>query len=149
MAAIAHDAREAKHLDWIMRAGVRGVCDSVSAVEQAENFSGQRGEAAQVHLIVAENSDQRLGRPSAQIIKIHLRNQRGIDVIVARPFERAALAAQDVPLQILEAHRTKPQPPELARRMQQIQMHLGVKMRESRASCGSAFPAAASRNFSR
>ncbi len=125
------------------------VGDSISAVEQRENFSRQRGEAAQVHLVVAENSRERLGRSSAEIIEIHLRNQRGIDVIVARPFERAAVAAQNMPLEILEAHGTEPQPPELARGMQQIQMHAWERMQGSRASCDSAFRAAASQNFFR
>ena len=59
-----------------------------------------------------------------------MRDQRRIDVVVAGPIERAAIAAQNMALEILEAHRTEPQPPELARGMQQIQMHLGRECRD-------------------
>jgi len=34
---------------------------------------------------------------------------------VPRPFERAALAAEDVPFEFLETHRSKPRSPKLAR----------------------------------
>ena len=79
---------------------------------------------------MTENSDERFGRPTAEIIEIHLRNQRRIDVVVAGPIEGAAIAAQDMTFEILEAHGTKPQPPELARRMQQIQMQPGRECRD-------------------
>ena len=149
MAALAHHAGETQDIDRVVRLGLRGVRDSISAIEQRENFSGQRRQAAQVHLVVTENSHERFGRPSAQIIEIHLRNQRRIDVVVARPIERAAIAAQNMTFEILEAHRTKPQPPELARGMQQIQMQLGREWQGRPASCDSAFRAAASQNFFR
>src|SRR5690242_19776666 len=101
-----------------MCAGARGVRKTMPSIEEHENLSGECGEAAQIHLIVAENSGERLGGAAAEVIKIHLRDQRGVNVIVPRPFQRAAIAAEDVPFEIPQAHRSEPRSPKLARGMQ-------------------------------
>src|SRR5258708_11306508 len=128
MAALAHDSGKSQHLDGMMRLGMGGIFYAVPAVEQTQNFSGQRGKSAQVHLIVTKNSYQRLCGSTAKVIEIHLRDKRRMDVIEAGPIEPASFAAQDVTLQILEAHGAESQTPQLPRRMQQIGMH---KWRES------------------
>ena len=133
MAAAAHHAGEARapRSDRASRHRASRSQIRFPASSSAKNPSRERRQAAQVHLVVAENSRERLGGPSAQVIEIHLRDQRRIDVIVAGPFEGAPAAREDVALQVLQAHRTEPQPPELARGMQQIQMHLGRKGRHA------------------
>ncbi len=94
MAAAMHQAGESQDFDGVMRVGWRGVREAVSAIEQRENLPGQRRQAPQVHLVMMENSGERFGGSAAQKIKIELRDQRGVDVVVARPFEGAASAAK-------------------------------------------------------
>ncbi len=62
-----------------------------------------------------EDGDERLRRPSAQKIEIHRRNQLGHHI-------RPTIPSQDVPLQLRESHRAKPQPPQIPRRVQKIQV---------------------------
>ena len=53
--------------------------------------------------------------PPRKIVEIDLRNQLGHHV-------RAAIPAEHVPFEFRQADRTEPQPPEISRRMQKIEM---------------------------
>src|ERR1700726_2737530 len=97
----------------------------MAAIKQSEYFPGERSEATQIHLVMPKNSRKRLSGPAAKIVKIHLRNQRRVNVIVPRPFEHTVLAAEDVPFKFFETHRSKARPPKLACGMQQIKVQLG------------------------
>jgi hypothetical protein len=78
-------------------------------------------QAAQIHLIVVENWDERFRRPTPQIVKIDLRNQVGHHV-------RAAVPSEDVALEFGQPDGAELQSPQIPRGMQKIQM---------RAGCGS------------
>jgi len=69
---------------------------------------------------VAHHSGQRLGRPAAQVVEIKLRDKRGRNIILAMPAQTRCV--KDVAFEFHEPHRTKPQFPQRARGMQQIQM---------------------------
>src|SRR5882672_9606896 len=83
----------------------------IASVGFGENFvckhhidlAEKRCEAAQIHLVVAHNSQKRPRGSAAQIIKIKLRDVRRRNVISAMPAE--ALRAQNIALELHKPHR--------------------------------------------
>lgn len=88
--------------------------------EKRVHFCVESGEAAQIHLIVANDAHQWPGGTSAQIIEIKLGNERGSDIVVAMPAE--ARRIEDVTFELDQAHRTEAQLPDSAGRMEEIKM---------------------------
>jgi len=71
-------------------------------------------------LIVAHDSNQRVRRPAAQVVKIELRDQRGRNILFAMPAQPGCV--KDVALKFHKPHGAEPEFPQCARGMQQVQM---------------------------
>ena len=83
--------------------------------QQGEDADGKRGEAAEVHLIVIEDRDERIWRAAAEIVEIHLRNQLGDEI-------GAAMKTEDMLFEFGETDGAEAQSPKIARGMQEIEM---------------------------
>ena len=107
-AAPLADARDAEKLKPVVpvRLGIS---------EKRKRTSRERGKPAQVHLIVMEDGDERLGRSAAQVLEVNLRDHGGNHV-------RAAIPTEDVQLEFRQPHRSDPQAPKISRGMQKIEM---------------------------
>ena len=77
----ARDAVQLKGLMFFVRrsAGVQG--------KDLQNAACNRGQASQVHAIVAKDAFQPMG-PPAHVIKINSGNQRAVNVFASRPSQR-------------------------------------------------------------
>jgi len=84
--------------------------------KQRVDFAEESGEAAQIHLIVAHDSGERLGGPAAQVIEIKLRYECGRNIVLAMPAQPGRV--EDVAFEFHEPHRTEAKFPQRARGMQ-------------------------------
>jgi hypothetical protein len=115
---------------WRFAAAVQktGKAEQIAAVgagvffsgEQRIDFSEERGQAAQVHLVVADDSGEGRGRTTSQIIEIKLGYQRRSDVVLATPAE--ALGIEDLSFEVGETYGTEAQFPEGAGWMEEIEV---------------------------
>ena len=67
---------------------------------------------------MVENGDKLLGATATQVIEIDLGDQIGHDVV-------AAISTEDMAFEFTQANRANSRPPEVPRRMQQIEMRAG------------------------
>lgn len=95
--------------------------------QQGIDLAEERGEAAQIHLVVFNDCGKRLAGAPPQIVKVKLGDEGGGDVVFAAPAEMSCI--EDVALEFDEPHGAEPQPPQSARGMEQIQM--GGQLRDA------------------
>jgi len=84
------------------------------------DFAEKSRQPAQVHLIVPHNSHHWLRRSPTQIVEVMLRNLGRRNVVFAVPAEPPRI--EDAPFKFREPHAAQAQPPQRARRMQQVQV---------------------------
>jgi len=115
ISAALEETRESKEIEaCIFLTHVRGVG------EHGIDFSEQSCQPAQVHLIVAHNSGQRIHRSAPQIIEVMLRDQGAIDIVFAMPAQPFSI--EDAAFEFHQSNAAKPQLPQRAGGMQQVQM---------------------------
>src|SRR5260370_31228975 len=96
------------------------VCGAGCVRKQRVDFAEESSEPAQIHLIVPNDSGERLGRPATEVVEIKLRYERGSNVVLAMPVE--ARRVEDAAFKFHEAHRTESKLPKRARGMKQVKM---------------------------
>ena len=83
--------------------------------EKCVDLAKERGKAAQIHLVVAQNAYKRIRRAAAKIVKVILRNKRGSHVVFTMPAEAGSI--ENVAFQLDKAHRAETKFPKRSRGM--------------------------------
>ncbi len=116
--SFAFPVKEFRQTEKIERVGL---CEAIFArSEQGIDFAEKSRESTQVHLIVSDDSSERLAASAAQIIEVELRDESGGDVVFAAPAEAGGV--EHVALEFDEAHGTEAQSPQGAGGMEQVEM---------------------------
>jgi len=114
----AFPVKELRETEKIERIGLR---EAVFArFEQGIDFAEESGEAAQVHLIVFDDSGEWLAGTATQIVEVKLRNEGRGDIVFAMPAE--ASDVEDMALEFDETDGAEAQSPKSAGGMQQVEM---------------------------
>src|SRR5260370_40498306 len=96
------------------------VCGAGCVRKQRVDFAEESSEPAQIHLIVPNDSGERLGRPATEVVEIKLRYERGSNVVLAMPAE--ARRVEDAAFKFHEPPRTEPKLPKPSAGLRLVKM---------------------------